>query len=89
MTAPDEYNFRGSDKEGSCTCIKKQNNIFFTRLSAPTYFYSLLHSRVKRSDLKEDNNQASEIDGEDEQASIISAKSKLFTVNEYKRETAL
>lgn len=89
MTAPDEYNFRGSDKEGSCTRIKKQNNFFFTRLSAPTYFHSLRHSRVKRSDLKEDNDQASEIDGEDEQASVISAKSKLFTVNEYKRETAL
>jgi len=88
MTAQDEYNFRGSDKEGSCTRIKKQNNNFFTRLSAPTYFYSLLHSRVKGSDIKEDNDQASEIDGED-QASVISAKSKLFTVNENKRETPL
>lgn len=89
MTAQDEYNFRGSDKEGSCTHTKKQNNNFFTRLSAPTYFHSFLHSRVKRSDIKEDNDQASEIDGENEQASVISAKSKLFTVNENKRETAL
>lgn len=65
--------------------------IFFfglSRLSAPTYFHSSLHSRV-RSDIKEDNDQASEIDGKDEQASGISAKSKLFTVNENKRETAL
>lgn len=58
-------------------------------MSAPTYFYSLLHSWVKGSDIKEDNDQASEIDGEDEQASVISAKSKLFTVNENKRETPL
>lgn len=49
----------------------------------------LLHSQVKGSDIKEDNDQASEIDGEDEQAGGISAKSKPFTVNENKRETAL
>lgn len=42
--------------------------------------------RVKGSDIKEDNDQASEIDGEDGQASGISAKSKPFTVNENKRE---
>lgn len=60
----------------------------FSRLSAPTYFHSSLHSPF-RSDIKEDNDQASEIDGKDEQASGISAKSKLFTVNENKRETAL
>ena len=44
---------------------------------------------MKRSDIKEDNDHASEIDGEDERASGISAKSKPFTVNENKRETAL
>lgn len=75
-------------KKALVLTLKKQNN-FFTRLSAPTYFHSFLRSRVKRSDIKEDNDQASEIDGEDEQASGISAKSKLFTVNENKRETAL
>lgn len=89
MTAQDEYNFPGSDKEGSCTHTKKQNNNFFTRLSSPTYFHSLRHSQVKRSDIKEDNDQVGEIDGADEQASGISAKSKPFTVNENKRETAL
>lgn len=89
MTAQDEYNFRRSAKEGSCTHTKKQNNNLFTKLSAPTYFHSLLRSRVRGSDIKEDNDQASEIDGEDERASVISAKSKLFTVNENKRETTL
>lgn len=58
-------------------------------MSAPTYFHSSLYSRGKRSDIKEDNDHASEIDDEDEQANNISAKSKLFTVNENKRETAL
>lgn len=89
MTAQNEYNFGGSDKEGSCTHTKNQNISFLYRLSAPTYSHSSLHSQVKRSDIKEDNDQASEIDGEDEQASRILAKSKLFTVNENKRETAL
>ena len=44
---------------------------------------------MKGSDIKEDNDHAGEIDGEEEQAGVISAKSKLFTVNENKRETAL
>lgn len=44
---------------------------------------------MKRSDIEEDNDQACEIDVEDEQAGGISAKSKPFTVNENKRETAL
>lgn len=76
-------------KWGLVLTLKSRIIIFFTGLSAPTYFYSLLHSGAKRSDMKEDNDQASEIDGEDERASVISAKSKLFTVNENKRETAL
>lgn len=78
-------------KRGLVLTLKIRIIIFFfsSGLSAPTYFHSLLHSRAKRSDKKEDNDQASEIDGEDEQASGISAKSKLFTVNENKRETAL
>lgn len=76
-------------KRGLVLTLKSRIIILFTRLSAPTHFHSLLHSRVKRSDIKEDNDQAGEIDGADEQASGISAKSKLFTVNENKRETAL
>lgn len=76
-------------KWGLVLTLKSRIIIFFTRLSAPTHFHSLLRSGVKRSDIKEDNDQASEIDGEDERAGGISAKSKLFTVNENKRETAL
>lgn len=76
-------------KRGLVLTLKSRIIIFFTRLSAPTYFHSLLHSRVKGSDIKEDNDQASEIDGEDERANRISAKSKPLTVNENKRETAL
>ncbi len=76
-------------KRGLVLTLKSGIIIFFIRLSAPTYSHSLLHSQVKRSDKKGDNDQASEIDGEDEQANGISAKSKLFTVNENKRETAL
>lgn len=76
-------------KRGLVLTLKRRRRIFFTRLSAPTYFHSLLYSRVKRSDIEEDNDQACEIDVEDEQAGGISAKSKPFTVNENKRETAL
>lgn len=76
-------------KRGLVLTLKSRIIIFFSRLCAPTYFHYLLHSRVKRSDIKEDNDQASEIDGEDEQAIEILAKSNPFTVNENKRETAL
>lgn len=44
---------------------------------------------MKGSHIKADNDQGREIDGVDEQAGEISAKSKPFTVNENKRETAL
>lgn len=78
-------------KRGSCTHTKNQNYHFFflPRLPAPVCFHSSHHSRVKGSYIKGDNDQASEIDGEDEQAGGILAKSKLFAVNENKRESAL
>lgn len=89
MTAPDEYNFLRSDKERPSTHSKKLNIFFFTRLSATTYCHSPLHPPARGSDIKEDIDRAGEIDGGDEQAGVISAKSKLFAVNENKRETPL
>lgn len=76
-------------KRGLVLTLKSRIIIFFTRLSAPTYFHSSLHFRAKGSDIKEDNDQDGKIDGENEQASGISTKSKPFTVNENKRETTL
>lgn len=87
MTARDEYNLQGSDKKGSCTHTKKQNNNFFHQVVGSNIFP--FFAPFSGSDIKEDNDQDGEIDGENEQASGISTKSKPFTVNENKRETTL
>lgn len=48
----------------------------------PTYFHSLLHFWVKRSDIKEDNDHVNEIDGGDERARLNQSHSLLMKIRE-------